>query len=429
MNRRKFINQGLLGSSGIILAEQILGVRQTFAAWLENVVIPVRESNDFSKLRNEYLLSSNIIYLNHASIGTIPRAVQKVGQQYLDICETNPWFYIWGGGWEEGREETRAKAAKLLHCAPGEMVLTHNTTEGFNLLAQGLQLGKGDEVVFSSLNHPGASVCWFHQAREKGFKVAKFDFPVSDAADMSKQEILDLYDRHISKKTRVLVFPHVDNIIGLRHPAKELTALARSRGVEFVAVDGAQTAGMIPADMKEMDVDFYACSPHKWVQAPKGLGLLYIKEDVQQSVKPMWVTWGQERWKGSARIFEDYGTRNFPEVLTLGDAIDFQNRLGDRLKQERYEQLWQYTSTRVEQNEELVWRSPKSWSLASSVYAVEVKGKKSSELARRLFEGQGIVVRPFSTEGLNTLRISPNLFNTEAEIDKLCEVLLTAAKS
>ncbi len=362
-----------------------------------------------------YTLDPDITYLNHASTGTIPRAVQQAHARYLELCESNPWAYMWGGEWEEPREAVRARAARLLRCEAAEVALTHNTTEGFNILAQGLPLGRGDEVVFSSLNHPGASICWFHQAEAKGFTVKQFDFPVGEMPNLTLDEVLDLHDRQISANTRVLVFPHVDNIVGLRHPMKELTALARSRGVEFVAVDGAQTVGMLPVDVAQAGVDFYAASPHKWVQAPKGTGLLYLKRDVQSTLRPMWVTWGQERWAGTVRIFEDYGTRNLPEVIALGDALDFQASLGEDAKASRYRTMWQGWRRAVDNAAHTEWRSPTSWELSASLYAIEVQGITSRDLFERMHREYGFVFRPFQTQGLNTVRISPNLVNSDME--------------
>ena len=143
-------------------------------------------------------------------------------------------------------------AAHLLRCDAGEITFTHNTTEAFNILAQGLPVGPGDEVVFSSLNHAGASQSWFHFAREKGFTVKRFQFPVLDVPNMSTADVLNVYDEQLGSSTRVLVLPHVDNIVGLRHPVRELANLARSRGVEFVAVDAAQTVGMLDVDVREL---------------------------------------------------------------------------------------------------------------------------------------------------------------------------------
>jgi cysteine desulfurase/selenocysteine lyase len=362
-----------------------------------------------------YTLDPNIVYLNHGSVGTIPRTVQQAHGRYLELCESNPWLYMWGGAWEEAREAVRAKAARLLRCDAGEVALTHNTTEGFNILAQGLPLGTGDEVVFSSLNHPGASICWRYQAEVKGFSVRQFDFPVADVPRLSLDDVLELYDRHISANTRVLVFPHVDNVVGLRHPMRQLVALARSRGVEFVAVDGAQTIGMLPVNVAAADVDFYAASPHKWVQAPKGTGLLFVKRALQDTLRSMWVTWGQERWAGSVRVFEDSGTRDLPAVIALGDALDFQDSLGEDAKASRYRTTWQGWRRAVDNAAHTEWRSPTSWELSASLFAVEVRGVESAALFERMNREWGFVFRAFSSQGLNTVCISPNLANTDME--------------
>ncbi|UCF41710.1 MAG: aminotransferase class V-fold PLP-dependent enzyme [Gemmatimonadota bacterium] len=409
-HRRAFLKQ-LAAVAGASSVGALLAVDRALAADAARVRggLPPGAQSDV------YTVDPGVIYLNHGSIGTIPRAVQQAHRSYLELCETNPWLYMWGDTWEETREAVRAKAAQLLRCEAGEVALTHNTTEGFNILAQGLPLGRGDEVLFSSLNHPGASICWRHQAEQRGFSVRQFDFPVRDVARLTLDDVLDLHDRHISANTRVLVFPHVDNIVGLRHPMRELAALARERGVAFVAVDGAQTVGMLPVNLAASDVDFYAASPHKWVQAPKGTGLLFVKRAVQAALRPMWVTWGQERWAGTVRVFEDYGTRNLPEVIALGDAVDFQASLGEEAKASRYRALWQGWRRAVDNAAHTEWRSPRSWELSASLFAVEVKGVESTDLFARMNREHGFVFRPFRTHGLNTVRISPNLATSDME--------------
>jgi selenocysteine lyase/cysteine desulfurase len=390
MNHRRAFLKQLAAVAGASSVGTLLAVDRAFASDVERVCSGLScESQS-----GVYTLDPDITYLNHGSIGTIPRPVQEAHHSYLELCETNPWLYLWGGAWEETRESVRAKAAQLLRCQADEVALTHNTTEGFNILAQGLPLGRGDEVVFSSLNHPGASICWHHQAKVKGFSVQQFDFPVQNVARLTLDDVLQLHDRHISANTRVLVFPHVDNIVGLRHPVRELVALARSRGVEFVAVDGAQSVGMLPVDVTGTDVDFYAASPHKWVQAPKGTGLLYVKRDVLGALRPMWVTWGQERWAGTVRVFEDYGTRNLPEVIALGDALDFQASLGEDAKASRYRTMWQGWRRAVDNAAHTEWHSPTSWELSASLFAVEVRGVESATLFERMNREHGFVFRP-----------------------------------
>ncbi len=420
--RRTFLRQ-LASAAGATGAGSLLAAQRSFADAIDRLAEePPASSPAFTRLRERYLLDPDVIYLNHASIGTVPRIVHEAHVRYLEICETNPWLHMWGGAWESPREAVRGSAARLLGCEPTELSLTHNTTEGFSTLANGLSLGPGDEVVFSSLNHDGASVCWFHNATAKGFTVNRFAFPVLELPRMTADDVVDVYDRQISSRTRVVVFPHIDNIVGLRYPVKRLTALAKSKGVDIVAVDGAQSVGMIDVNVRDLGVDVYCASPHKWLQAPKGLGLMYIRKELRERVRPMWVTWGQERWKGTARVFEDYGTRNLPALLALGDAMRFQETVGSAAKEQRYRALWSGFREEAERSN-VVWRSPETWSMGSSLYALEVKNRSSRDLSVELREKGGFVFRAFDTQGLNTLRLSPNLFTTEEEVRRFFAAL------
>lgn len=421
-DRRDFLKTVAAGAAATPLLSLLLPLREAFARDVDGLGLPSMKGQAFQQLRNDYMLGADVTYLNHASIGTMPKAVFEARARYLELCESNPWLYMWGGEWEAPRESVRAQAARFIGCEPNELTFTHNTTEAFNVLAHGLPLGRGDEVLFSSLNHDGASVAFDHMAAERGFSVNRFDFPVLDTPSMSQADVLNAYDARITPRTRVLVFPHVDNMIGLRHPLRELTALARAKGVEFIAVDSAQTVGMLDIDLRGLDIDVFATSPHKWLQAPKGLGLMCVKAAVQERLRPMWVTWGQNRWSGTARIFEDYGTRNLAEALTLGDAMDFQSRIDPQQREARLRHLWEFTRRMAMENPGTAWRSPDSWELGGSLVAVEIRDKNVSELAGAMFRDHGFVFRAFRAQGLNTVRLSPNLFNTEEEIARFFEL-------
>jgi len=418
IDRRHFLKAGMVAATA-----GILETRQAFAERLAELPTRGGAGQGFVELRAAYALSPDITYFNHASIGTIPKIVREAQCKYQELCETNPWLYIWDQGWPDGRELIRAKAAAAMGCDVEEMALTHNTTEGFNMLALGLPLGPGDEVLFSSLNHAGASVCWNYQAEARGFSVKQFDFPVGRAAELSADDLVAAYEREITPSTQVLVFPHIDNIVGFRYPVRKMAEMARGKGVRFIAVDGAQAAGMIDFAVSDMGVDFYSTSPHKWLQGPKESGLLYVSREVLDEVRAMWVTWGHARWKGTVRVFEDYGTRNMPELMALGHAIDFQNELGAKAKEERYRQLWEHFSDEVDRRPGVIWRSPVTWDFGSGLFAIEREGRQSGEVSQQLFREHGYVFRPFSTQGLNTMRISPNVFNTEDEIDRFLDVL------
>jgi len=371
--------------------------------------------------KGDYSLDKLIKYLNHGSIGTIPKIVQEAHREYLSLCESNPWFYMWSGEWEEPIESVRQKTAKFLNADSDEISFPHNTTEVYNLLALGLPLGSGDEVLFSNLNHAGASIPFHIHSEKRGYSVKVFDIPVDNLTNITKDDILDLYEANITTRTKLVVIPHIDNTFGLRQPVKEITALARSKGVEFVSLDTAQTMGMIPIDVKDLDIDVIGTSAHKWIQAPKGVSVAYFNKRIHQKLDPMWVTWGQKDWKDSARKFEDYGTRNLPEVLTLGHSIDFQTNIDRSLKADKLKSLWKHAQNLCEQNSNTVWRSPSDWELSGSLFIVELKNEKPSIVSKKLFQDKGFVFRPFDQH--STIRISPNLFNTTEELDQLFDLI------
>lgn len=410
--RRRFLQAGG-GAAMAALVARFDGARQAFAQDL--AAEPPTATG--AVLRPLYSLDAGVTYLNHASIGTMPRAVQTAHRRYLEICEGNPWLHMWGDAWVEPVAAVRAQCGQFLGCSAEEVTFSHNTTETFNLLAQGLPLGPGDEVLFSSLNHSGASVCWQHQAKTRGFSVRRFAFPLDEVVDLTEERLVDLYRQAIRPQTKVLVLPHVDNMVGIRHPLAPLAKAAKEEGVRWVAVDGAQTAGMFPFQLADTGVDIYATSAHKWLQAPKGLGVAFLGREIQQTLRPMWVTWGQASWTGSVRIFEDYGTRNLASILALGDALEFGRRLPDAARQGHHRHLWQTTQDLVAARDDLSWCSPRRWQLAAPLFAVGIEGDVR-QTARQLFAEHGIVVRPFDKDGLNSLRLSPNVANTAEEIER-----------
>ncbi len=412
--RRSFLKSATAGAALAALAD----ARSVFAAALE--AHPVARGR--LPQSGDYLLDPAVRYLNHGSIGTIPQVVHDAHRQYLRTCESNPWLYMWSDPWEEPLTEVRERGARLLGCTAQELAITHNTTEGFNLLAQGLPLGDGDEILFSTLNHPGASNPWTHMAPRRGYRVRSFDFPVLEIPHLTEEEVVELHLRQIRPETRVLVFPHVDNLVGLRHPMGALARGARERGVEFVAVDGAQAVSMIPVELEGSGVDFYAASPHKWIQSPKGLGFLYLRKEAQEAVHPMWVSAAQPWTEGTVRRFEDYGTRNRPEVMALGDALAFQEEIRMDGRESHHQELWRWTLERVEATPGLRWRSPTRWELSAALYTVEVEGHPSPQLASGLFRDHQMVFRPIQTLGVDGARLSPNLQTPREDLEAFFRV-------
>lgn len=425
-SRRGFLRVLAAAGAGAPLLARAERLEAALAPCSVPTDLDVADPVSIRRLRERYFLSSDLVYLNHASIGTVPRAVHQAHVGYLELCETHPSLYVWGGVWRAVTEETRAAAARLLGCRPDDLAITHNTTEGFSILAQGLELGEADEVLFSSLNHAGAAIAWDGLAPRRGFAVRRFPFPVQRAPELTVDEVVALHVEAIRPETRVLVIPHVDNMIGMTHPIRAIADAARDHGVEYVFVDGAQSAGMIPVDLSAAGVDAYAMSGHKWLQSPKELGLFWVSERVQGAVPRMWFKTGGERIRTTARKYEDYSTRAWPAVVALGDALHFQASIGQSEKTRRYRALWDQVHGRVVEDDRLLWGSPTDPALRSVIMAVGVRGRSAQDLGPMLLERHGAVLRAFGGS-LDTLRVSPNL---ATEDDALARVLdLIAAES
>ncbi|MEM7548507.1 MAG: aminotransferase class V-fold PLP-dependent enzyme [Bacteroidota bacterium] len=411
-SRRNFIKKT---ASASFLAS-LVSTQSIFASRL-GVVEKLSDGN-YSDL---FMLGSKITYFNHASIGTIPKMIHEAHVEYLKLCETNPWLYTWSDPWVKKKEEVREKVADFCGCKPSEIALTHNTTSGMNLLASGLSLKSGHEVLYSSFNHSGARVCWEHYAKVKGYAFRKFQF--EERHWKTEDDIVDAYISQLKPETKVVVIPHIDNIIGALHPVRKIAKAVKEKGVKYVAVDGAQSIGLINVNLSELGVDFYATSPHKWIQSPKGTGFLYMNEAVQKEVNPMIVTWGQKKWAGDIKVFEDFGTRDLPEVMAIGDAIDFQNKIGFEKSIEIRRGLRDYFKNKVNESDQVSWKSPEGYAEDVSIFAIEVNGRKANELSKDLYENHGFVFRPFESDSRNTIRISLNIGNTKDEIDLFFELI------
>lgn len=200
--------------------------------------------------------------------------------------------------------------------------------------------------------------------------------------------------------------------------------MAHEHGI-LVAVDGAQAAGMFDVNLKDLDCDFYTVSAHKWLFSPKGVGIFYAKQESQKYLKALVVARGYE--DTSIRRLENYNTRNLPEVLGLGAALDYRNAIGTQKIHDRTYELKHYFRDKVKANEKLVLKTPELDTLSAGIQVVEVLGKDVQEVKNRLFDEYGIDSRPMSKYGLNAVRLSFAIFITKKQIDDLVSALETIA--
>jgi len=377
-------------------------------------------------LRKSYGLDDEIVYLNHASVGTMPTHLIESWAARQRQVETDPAFYVWEDGFRAVDDNARRYAASILGASIEGVALLPSTTVGMSTLAAGLDLGPGDEVLYSSLNHMGAYRGFEHHAKTRGYSVRRFDIPAKLAAELTAEEFVALHTEQIRGETRLLLFPHIDNRLGILHPAKELTEAAKAAGVEYVAVDAAQSLGAVRCNMDEIGCDFVAASGHKWLQGPKRTGILAMTEPMTERVRPTMVTWGQDRFQGARRL-EDYGTPDPAKTVALSEAIFFQFELGFEAGREYRLSLARAMRDIADNEPHLEWLGTRDDRMLSPIAPVGINGRnpRAMRLSEMGQKDRRLAFRAFDEDpdegGLRAARLSFNLTNSVEDAELFAE--------
>jgi isopenicillin-N epimerase len=310
----------------------------------------------WAALRKQFLIPQDEVYLNNGTVGSSPlpvlRAIVDCYHDSERLAQQDPEDYpIWGyGAWNDFRDPL----AKFVGCNRDEIALLRNATEANSYIANGVDLKPGDEVLMTDQEHPGGEHPWNLRAKRYGIAVKKITLPkpVPDPA-----MVLNLFGEAITARTRVLFFSHITTVTGVVLPAKQLCALARSKGI-LSAVDGAHVAGMMKLDLHDLGCDMYSASPHKWLQATKGTGFLYVRDEV---IDRLWNTIATEGWddkKIRAERFQRIGSSNLPALCGLRAAIDFANTIGMERIEKRHRQNANYILAEMVKRGAFSWTSP-----------------------------------------------------------------------
>jgi len=376
----------------------------------------------WSRVRSEFLLDPGLTHLNCGSLGAVPRTVVDAVCEAMRELERNPVMMTWGP-MGEAMEAVRARAAAFLGASPDEVCLTRNTTEGMNLVGSGLDLKSGDEILTTDHEHPGGMSCWQHAAEFTGARIVQVRIPTTPGR---AEEILQRIEDGITPRTRVCSVSHVDTLTGLQMPLARIADLTRPRGILLVC-DGAQAPGMLKIDVKALGVDTYASSSHKWMLAPKGSGLLYIRSEVRDRVRPAMLRSGFRAYSASA------GTRNIPHILGHGLAMEFHETLGRERVEARCRSLCNKLRASLQAVPSVRVLTPPTAELSSGMCTIALERGKAAAIAARLYETHRIVVktvpatmivdRNLKPENFNALRISTHVFNGEDDISKFVDAL------
>ena len=416
LDRRRFLATALTGASAsLALRGSLLAQLQATPPLPDHALLEKHEDAYWAQMRKQFLIPEDEIYLNNGTVGSSPAPVLRAVFEGYNTTEKmdqqDPEDYpIWGyAAWNEFRDPL----ASFVGCTRDEIALLRNATEANSYIANGVDMKAGDEVLMTDQEHPGGIHPWDLKAKRYGIVVKKITLPrpVKDAA-----QVLNLVNDAITPRTRVLFFSHITTFSGVVLPAKDLCALAKTKGI-LSAVDGAHVIGMMKLDVQDLGCDMYSSSPHKWLMATKGTGLLYVRDEV---IDRLWNTIATEGWddtKIRAERFQRIGSSNVPSLWGLRASIQLANTIGIERIERRHRQLADYILDEMTKRGAESWTSPDP-ALRCAIVSVNVPPIARMDLETWMWKTHRIRIRGGDP---NKLRLSTPYYLQKKEIDRFLE--------
>lgn len=391
-----------------------LSLTPTFVRASERFVESVGDI--WANIRQQFLHSDEIINLNNGAVSPQPLSVQEVHVMNLKMANAGPSYFMWRK-LDQQREPLRQRLAELLGCDTEELAINRNTTEGLNTIIAGLPLKKGDEVVLSRYDYPNMINAWKQRESRDGVVLKWVDLRLPNE---SEDQIVSVYKSAISPKTKLVHITHMVNWTGQIMPVKRLSELAHKLGCE-VLLDAAHSFAHVNFKVHDFDVDYAATSLHKWLCAPFGTGIIYIKKEKISTVWPAFSA--PDPQSSNIRKFENIGTRSYAAEMAINSAIDFHEKIGAAEKEDRLRGLKNYWCEQVLDNPKLHLHTSLKDEFSCGMATFSIEGKDATEIESRLMKDFKIHSSVVKIEGINGIRISPHVYTAKAELDILIRAI------
>lgn len=412
-DRRSFIRQTAALLGGLALHQDARAAFFPEMPPSPNMDIGDDPEHDFwRQIRAAFSASPNIINLNNGGVSPAPRAALDALDHYNRMCNEAPSYYMWRI-LDQDREPLRYNLAALAGADPEEIALNRNATEALNTIIFGLNLKAGDEVVVCKYDYPNMINAWKQREKRDGIRLVWTDLYLPSE---NEEALVQAYVSKFTNKTRVVHLTHIINWCGQILPVRRIADAARARGIEVV-IDGAHSFALLDYKIPDLGGDYFGTSLHKWLCAPFGNGLLWIKKE---KIPNVWALLSNDKPDGGdIRKFESLGTRSFPTEMAVGYSLDLHNLIGTDRKQQRLHYLKNYWMEQVRDVPGIRFYTsmhPK-WGCAIGVFGIE--GMAGGEVSEALFKNWKIHAVGIEWEKVNGVRITPNVYTTEHELDKL----------
>jgi isopenicillin-N epimerase len=430
-SRRSFLRMGgALGATVLAVKANALEKITAAAQSVANRTPEDIAQDEFfwREIQFAFKLDRSLVNLNNGFTHACARVVLESVWRYMDMINMLPVHYQ--AMVASNIQTIRQRMAAEFGCDQEEIALTRGASESLQIVQNGIDLKPGDEIITTEQDYPRMLTTWDQRMRREGIKVTRLQFPVPTTQD----DLYQRFEKAISPRTKVFHFCHITNLTGQLFPVQRLSRLARSKGIVTI-VDGAHALGQFPFKLRDLECDAYGVSLHKWLMAPIGNGLLYIRREMIPRFWPLQAA--PEQQDNDIRKFEAIGTHPWAIRAALGEALAFHQAIGAERKAARFRYLtlrWAnalkvYPRVKILSN---LGEPPEIWAVA----AVNIEGIDVRSLARFLMNKYRIIVVPLvggappnQVFDYQALRVSPSIYTTLEEIDTFVAAMEDALKN
>jgi isopenicillin-N epimerase len=407
LNRRNF----LLGTEAVAVA---CFLNRAYAGVSPEEV--AGEEEFWKKIRSAYPADPKILNLNNGGVAPAPASVLDAEIEAIRYSNQAPSYRMWRD-LEPKIEDVRTRLAHMWNADPECIAITRNASESLQIAQFGIDLEPGDEVLTTSQDYPRMITAWQQRERRERIVLKQLDFsvPVNHASDL-----VSLFEQGITPRTRVIHMSQVGFMTGQIFPIKEICAMARRRGITSI-VDGAHAFAHVPFQFTDLDCDFYGASLHKWLSAPVGTGMLYVrKERIEKHWALMAAPPSMDK---NIRKYEEIGTHPAAMHNATLEALEFHEQIGAERKFARLCYLknrWAERLSKVPGAKVLVGVDRAQSGAFGTIHFDTMEPGKLGDL---LLSKYNIFVTPITAPFLNGIRVSANVYTSTAEIDRFCDAV------
>jgi selenocysteine lyase/cysteine desulfurase len=375
-----------------------------------------RDEDFWAEVARAFTVDRSLVNLNNGGVSPSPAFVQEAMKRHLDYSNLAPTRTMWRH-LEPRREGVRQRMAAEWGVDPEEIAFTRNASESLQTMQLGLDLGRGDEVLTTTQDYPRMITTFRQRERREGIVLRQIRIPVP-AED--PQEVVRRFEEALTPRTRLILACHMINLTGQILPVRELAAMARRRGIPLI-VDGAHALAHFDFTLAELEVDNYSTSLHKWLFAPHGTGLLYVRREKIPEVWPLMAA--PEPMDGNIRKFEEIGTHPAANYLAIAEALTFHQGIGGARKEARLVHLRNRWAERLLEHDRVRLHTSLEPGFACGIANVEVRGVDPGALATHLWRDHRMIVVPIKHEEFQGIRVSPSVYTTPQELDRFAEAV------